>query len=151
MPPAPLDPDPGPDPDAAPQAPEGRAPEEQRSEERRRHERRALGAEGPGLFRLELPGRSLPLERVRDVSVSGCGVEAPEPLPVDGEVRLSFRTPDLALVVRARVMWCEPAPDGGRSGADGGAYWAGLRFEAADPHHGVLMFMALRRWLDDFA
>ena len=131
-----------PDPDTA-----ARVPQEQPPEERRRHERRALGAGEPGLFRLELPGRSLPLERVRDVSVSGCGVETPEPLPAGGEVRLCFQTPDLALVVRARVMWCEPAPGGGRHEA----YWAGLRFEAADPHHSVLMFMALRRWLDDFA
>ncbi|RMD78409.1 MAG: PilZ domain-containing protein [Gammaproteobacteria bacterium] len=89
-----------------------------------------------------LPPEGLPLQRVHDVSVSGCGVESPVPLAPGQALRLVLRTADLDLALRARVMWCEAAGEG--------RHRAGLRFEAPDPHHCVLMFMALRRWLDDF-
>ncbi|HHM05229.1 MAG TPA: PilZ domain-containing protein [Gammaproteobacteria bacterium] len=117
-------------------------------ENQRRHDRHTLRTEEiEGRFKLNVAGEWHPLMRINDVSVSGMGLYFAAPLEAGTPVKVSYEADDMHVMVSATVVWHSPddtAEDGVPS------YRLGLQFNPLDADTNVLMFMALRKYLDAF-
>lgn len=84
------------------------------------------------------------IEYVRDVSISGVGLELQQPLPAGNQVALKYESDDFQLTINGTVKWCD------RSDRGDGCCSIGIEFDPQDYENNSLFFLALRKFLDDF-
>lgn len=121
------------------------------SRERRRHERHVIRIdEKAAFFRLHHNGKWRPLEGVHDVSVSGMGLRHSEAIDPDTPIKVSFTSRDLEVVLNARVRWCQSIPQDIAVTGELDVYRLGIEFDPQRMEDSMLMFMALRKYLDPF-
>ena len=117
--------------------------------ESREYERKPLlTPEQEGIFFLEVEGERYIFDTVKDVSVSGAGVELPVALLPTSIVVLGFDQEDYQVRVKATVVWCqtieEPDPINGQN------FRIGIRFNPLDLKNSSQLFLALREFIDPF-
>lgn len=95
------------------------------------------------LFFLEQDNERHAITHIRDVSLSGVGINMNQPINANESVALTYDSDDFTLTINGVAAWCNP-----RDGGDG--YSLGIRFNAADPNDNSLFFLAIRKYLDDF-
>lgn len=109
----------------------------------RSHERKqVVHEEVPGRFVLVYKGESYVFSKVNDVSISGMGVMFSMELTVGDEVALRYESDDLNVEVNAEVIWVEKI--------NNNVYRTGMQFSNANMDNNVMLFMALREYIDDF-
>lgn len=113
--------------------------------ERRHPPRNTIAKDIEGEFYIAVEDESYPVHKVKDVSISGIGVVLPRRVYKDTDVRLIFKADDLRLELEGRIVWCaeESAPSSD-------SCQAGIEFSPANRDNNCLLFMALRKYLDDF-
>ncbi len=93
-------------------------------------------------FSLLCDRRNYAITKVRDVSISGVGLEAPHPFQSGDQVSLVYDSGDLRLSIGGTVMWCQPQSDG--------VHALGIQFDRANRQDTALFFLAIRKYLDEF-
>lgn len=99
-----------------------------------------------GTFHLQAKNKSYDSTQVRDVSVSGVGIQLSEPLEVGTTVDMTFKAGDWKIAVEGRVVWCSVAAarGGGPSAKSTEAYRMGIKFNPRNANNNVIFFMASR-------
>lgn len=98
-----------------------------------------------GSFRLEAGNKSYDSTLIRDVSVSGVGIQLSEPLEVGTSVDMIFSAGDWKISVEGRVVWCSVAIAQGAGGVRGSeVYRVGIKFDPRNANNNVIFFMASR-------
>lgn len=98
-----------------------------------------------GSFHLEAKDKRFTPAYIRDVSVSGVGVQLDEPLEVGTNVDLTFSAGDWKISVEGRVVWCSIAlTRSDRSAKSAEAYRIGVKFNPRNANNNVIFFMASR-------
>lgn len=121
------------------------------SKERRRHERHALRLNAKEvMFRLQYQGKWHRIENVNDVSVSGIGLHFTEAIETGTPVKISFMSRDLEIVLGAKVCWCQAGVQDVSIVGTTETYRVGIEFDPQRIDDSMLMFMALRKYLDSF-
>jgi len=119
------------------------------SQERRRHTRLAVRIdEMDGFFRLNLNGEWHPLNEVKDVSISGMGLCLTAAIPPGTILQVGYMSRDLEITLPATVRWCRdhaPSEEGAPA-----SYYVGIEFQSKKIDDNMLMFMAIRKFLDPF-
>ncbi len=118
--------------------------------ERRQNERKTIAREINGEFQITIDGKSYPIVNVTDVSISGIGLCFPQEVATDTSIRLNYSAPDFKLAINGRVAWCTENKDPAPESTNAGAYQIGIEFDPTNMDHNCLLFMALRKYLDDF-
>ena len=93
-------------------------------------------------FFLHCGDQTFEISKIRDVSISGVGVETVQACEKGDTVVLKFDSDDLKLNIRGSVMWCKPLERDG--------YALGIEFDVQNREDNTLFFMAMRKYLDDF-
>jgi hypothetical protein len=97
-----------------------------------------------GSFRLSSRNKNYDPAVVRDVSVSGAGIQLPEPLEVGATVDLTFAAGDWRISVEGRVVWCSIANVKRGDAGMVEAYRMGIKFNPRNANNNVIFFMASR-------
>lgn len=98
-----------------------------------------------GSFRLQAQNKSYDFTLIRDVSVSGVGIQLPEPLEVGATVDMIFSAGDWKIAVEGRVVWCSVATGKDELGTGSvEAYRMGIKFNPRNANNNVIFFMASR-------
>ncbi len=98
-----------------------------------------------GSFHLQAQDKSYDFTLIRDVSVSGVGIQLSEPLEVGAPVDMTFSAGDWKIAVEGRVVWCSVAAARGNPGArPEEAYRIGIKFNPRNANNNVIFFMASR-------
>lgn len=120
------------------------------SQDRRRHERRIIRIpNNEAFFRLHVHDKWHPINNVHDASISGIGIWFAEAVSGGTPVKILFVSRDFEIVLSARVCWCQSGDqDGALTGGD--THRLGIEFDPKRLEDNVLMFMALRKYLDEF-
>lgn len=118
--------------------------------ERRRHARKSVYTDIQGEFQANIDGKNYPVLNIKDVSISGIGLSLPLNAEPDTEIRLTFSAEDLKLAIKGRVAWTTESENPTPDIAVECAYMVGVEFDPANGDHNCLLFMALRKYLDDF-
>lgn len=114
------------------------------SDERRRNTRSGLKIEDQhNLFFLKTQGDVHPITLVRDVSVSGVGLEMNQPFQPGEAVSLKYDADDFELTITGTIIWCQRIEQNGR-------YNLGIEFDRQNGENNALFFLALRKYLDEF-
>ena len=92
-------------------------------------------------FYVEFAGHTLPIANIRDVSVSGVGLQLDEIIAQGETIELGYNSADLNLKVKGNVIWCD---------AHERPVSVGVEFTHDTPHENMLFFMAMRKYLDEF-
>jgi len=118
------------------------------SNERRRHTRLALRTpEMDGFFRIHFNEEWYPLTDIHDVSISGMGFRFATPINPGTVLRISYMSRDFETTLPATVKWCR---DKAQDGNPAVGYTLALEFDMKNVNENMLMFMALRKFLDPF-
>lgn len=98
-----------------------------------------------GSFLMVAKDKQYTLALIRDVSVSGVGLQLDEPLEVGTNVDLTFSAGDWKISVEGRVVWCSIAmARGDRPAKSAEAYRIGIKFNPRNANNNVIFFMASR-------
>jgi len=92
-------------------------------------------------FYLEFAGQTVPISNIRDVSISGVGLEVEQIIAQGETIELGFNSDDLELKVKGHVAWCD---------ASNSPVALGIEFTSDTPQDNMLFFMAMRKFLDEF-
>jgi len=92
-------------------------------------------------FSIESAGQSIPITRIRDVSISGVGLALEQTIAEGETITLACQFDDLKLRIQGQVAWC----DGSSS-----PVCIGVEFSRETPRDNMLLFLAIRKYLDDF-
>lgn len=92
-------------------------------------------------FSIEFGGQSVPITNIRDVSVSGVGLELEQIIAKGETIELVFDSGDFKLKVKGTVAWCD---------ANNKPVSLGIEFSNESPRDNMLFFMAMRKFLDEF-
>ena len=93
-------------------------------------------------FFLHCGDQSFEIRKIRDVSISGVGLETVQNCEKGDTVVLKYDSDDLKLNIRGTVMWCKPLDHDG--------YALGIEFDVQNREDNTLFFMAMRKYLDEF-
>jgi len=119
--------------------------------ENREYERKPLHTpEEEGAFFIEADGECHFFDKVKDVSVSGAGVQLPVPLAPTSHVILGFEQEDYRVQVQATVVWCHPIEGDPAATDTQQNYRVGIRFNPLDLKNSSMLFLALREFIDPF-
>ncbi len=118
--------------------------------ERRQHERKRVAGEILGEFQITIDGKTYPILDVKDVSISGVGIAFAHKVEANTNIRLNFNAADLKLAINGRVAWCIENRDPLHDVPATDAFKMGIEFDAKTADHNCLLFMAVRKYLDDF-
>ena len=119
--------------------------------ESREHERKPLlPPEQNGVFFIEVNGERHLFDTVKDVSVSGAGVQLAVPLVPTSPVVLGFDQEDYQVRVQATVIWCQELEEHDEIDNRQSKYRLGIRFNPVDLKNSSLLFLALREFIDPF-
>jgi hypothetical protein len=117
--------------------------------ESREYERKPLlTPEKDEVFFLEVDGERYLFDTVKDVSVSGAGVQLSVPLLPTSTVILGFDQEDYQVRVQATVIWCQAIEE--QDPINGQNYRLGIRFNPLDLKNSSMLFLALREFIDPF-
>ncbi len=119
-------------------------------QERREHERKTITSAIKGEFQITIEGKSYPVLNVKDVSISGIGLTFMQEIATNTEIRLCFNAADLKLAISGRVAWCTENKSSASDSDASDTFQLGIEFDASNKDHNCLLFMALRKYLDDF-
>jgi len=112
--------------------------------EKRKNARSGLSMENQeGQFNIEKDQESFSIKRIRDVSISGVGLEMSRALPVGEQLSLSYNSGDFQLSILGTVIWCNPE-------TQSGPYILGIEFNPESRENNALFFLAIRKYLDEF-
>jgi hypothetical protein len=119
--------------------------------ESREYERKPLlTPEEENLFFIEIDGVRYPLDNVKDISVSGAGIQLTVPLIPTSPVVVGFEQDEQEVRVQGAVVWCqELAADDAVDGHQP-RYRLGIRFNPMDLKNSSALFLALREYIDPF-
>lgn len=121
------------------------------SRERRRHERRILRIpDKEAFFRLHINGKWHAINSVHDASISGMGIWFTDEVGGDTPAKILFVSHDFEIVLDARVRWCQHSAQDISVAGTTEVYRLGIEFEPSRAEDNMLMFMALRKYLDGF-
>ncbi len=121
------------------------------SSERRRHTRLGVRSkEMDGFFRIHFNGEWHPLTEVHDVSISGMGLRFAIPINPGTALKIGYMSRDMEITLPATVRWCRDKTQQDIPGGDFEGYRLGIEFESNNVNDNMLMFMALRKYLDPF-
>jgi len=111
--------------------------------EKRRHERKNLVYEQiPGKFHIGLGDERIEFNQVNDVSISGMGILLEQYLAKNSEITVEYEADDFYVKIQAEVVWQEKLSDE--------VYRMGIHFSNNSVDDNVMLFMALREYIDDF-
>lgn len=119
-------------------------------QDRRQHPRSTVAREIQGEFHILMNAKSYPVHKVRDVSISGIGLSFPQPVERDTDIRLVFKADGLRLDLKGRIAWCAENKEPPIDIPALGAYQVGIELCRSNRDNNCLLFMALRKYLDDF-
>ncbi len=121
------------------------------SDDRRRHERRIVRIpDNKVFFRLHIHDKWHAINNVHDASISGMGIWFTEAISSGTPVKILFAARDFEIVLNASVCWCQNETQDCGLGESGNVYRLGIEFDPKHLEDNVLMFMALRKYLDGF-
>jgi len=119
--------------------------------ESRENERKPLiSPDQEAAFFIESNGARYPFNKVKDVSVSGAGIQLPIPLAPASPILLGFDQGDYQVRVQATVVWCQPLEAENPSAANQQNFRMGVRFNPLDLKNSSMLFLALREFIDPF-
>ncbi|HFD92399.1 MAG TPA: PilZ domain-containing protein [Gammaproteobacteria bacterium] len=111
--------------------------------EKRKHARSGLQMDNQeSQFYVSKDQETINITKIRDVSFSGVGLEMPRPFPVGEKLALTYEEDDgFQIQVNGTVIWCD---------SDAGRHTLGVEFEGHNGQDSSLLFMALRKYIDEF-
>lgn len=110
--------------------------------EKRQENRASVNLDGQtNQFYVKFAGNTFPIANIRDVSVSGVGLQLDEMIAQGETIELGYDSTDLSLQVKGNVIWC----DGHQRPVS-----VGVEFSRETPQENMLFFMAMRKFLDEF-
>jgi hypothetical protein len=110
--------------------------------EKRQETRASVNLDGQNNhFFVEFAGQTFPIANIRDVSVSGVGLQLDQMIAQGETIELAYTSDDLDLKVKGNVIWCD--------GHDRPVS-VGVEFCHDTPQDNMLFFMAMRKFLDEF-
>lgn len=119
--------------------------------ESRENERKALVTPDQEIvFFIESNGERYPFNKVKDVSVSGAGIQLPIPLAPSSPIVLGFDQDDYQVRVQGTVVWCQALEEECANDTDQRSYRMGVRFNPLDMKNSSMLFLALREFIDPF-
>ena len=119
--------------------------------ESRENERKLLiTPDKEAVFFIESNGARYPFDKVKDVSVSGAGIQLPIPLAPSSSVILGFDQDDYQVRVQGTVVWCQELVEECANDTDQRHYRMGVRFNPQDMKNSSMLFLALREFIDPF-
>ncbi len=111
--------------------------------ENRAHQRENLAYEQvPGNFLIEVGAQKHVFSQVNDVSISGLGILIDKHIPEGSAVWVSYHSVDFSISIAANVVWSNQLADG--------VYRMGVQFDSGKMDDNVLLFMTLRKYIDEF-
>lgn len=114
-----------------------------RTLEKRKNARSGLSvANQENLFSLIRDQERFRISKVRDVSISGIGLETRHSFQTGEHVALAYEEGDFQLHINGRIMWCKLG--------DGGQFAMGIEFDPGNRQDNALFFLAIRKYLDEF-
>ena len=90
---------------------------------------------------IESAGQSVPVTRIRDVSISGVGLALEQTIAKGETITLACQFEDLKLRIQGQVAWCDDSSS---------PVCVGVEFSRETPRDNMLFFLAIRKYLDDF-
>ena len=102
------------------------------------------------IFFIEVNGERYPFNKVKDVSVSGAGIQLSVPLAQSSSIILGFDQDDYQVRVQGTVVWCQPFEEQYDNGSTQHHYRMGVRFNPLDIKNSSMLFLALREFIDPF-
>lgn len=118
--------------------------------ERRQHERKRIISEIAGEFQIIIEDKIYPVLNVKDISISGISITFIHRLATHTNIRLNFNAADLKLAINGRVAWCSESKNPTPDSIITDAFQVGIEFNSKNSDHNCLLFMALRKYLDEF-
>jgi len=92
-------------------------------------------------FYIERAGEIHPIKDVRDVSISGMGLEISEGFTKGEKIILNYNSDGFNMQIDGTVMWCDSQHSGSAMG---------IEFDGSNQGDNTLFFMAMRKYLDEF-
>ena len=119
--------------------------------ESRENERKPLiSPDKEALFFVESSGKRYPFDKVKDVSVSGAGIQLPVPIAPASSIVLGFDQDDYQVRVQGTVVWCQALEENNAADQSRRDYRMGVRFNPLDLKNSSILFLALREFIDPF-
>lgn len=116
---------------------------EQAAMEKRQNARCGLVMEDQEIqFTLMQNDKTFAINRVRDVSISGVGLEAQQEFSKGEQLSLAYNSGDFQLSINGTVMWC--------TAQDNNNFALGIKFDMENRQDNALFFLAIRKYLDEF-
>ena len=94
-------------------------------------------------FTMSVAQQTFPITAIRDVSVSGAGLEMDQPLKQGTAVVLHYTEGDFQLDIDGTIMWCTNTSAQGR-------FALGIEFNRSNGSNNSFFFLAMRKFLDEF-
>ena len=101
-----------------------------------------------GFFRLHFNGEWHTLDNVHDVSISGMGIRFVTPINPGSQLKIAYVSRDFEITLPATVRWCRDKTPNASSAGE--SYQLGVEFDNGNINDNMLMFMAIRKFLDPF-
>lgn len=118
--------------------------------ESRENERKPLVTpDKEAAFFIESNGVRYPFDKVKDVSVSGAGIQLPIPLAASSAIVLGFDQDDFQVRVQGTIVWCHALEEYNQNSTKR-HYRMGVRFNPLDMKNSSILFLALREFIDPF-
>lgn len=112
------------------------------SDNQRRFERLGVNLhDNKHQFYIERDGERYAISKIRDVSISGIGLESAVSLHEGEEVIMGYNSDDLVLRIESCVAWID---------TQNGANILGIEFSDSHRQNNMLFFMATRKYIDSF-
>ena len=119
--------------------------------ESRENERKPLVTpDKEAVFFVESNGARYPFDKVKDVSVSGAGIQLSVPLVPTSAIVLGFEQSDYQVRVQGTVVWCQALEEAYTDDTAPQHYRMGVRFNPLDIKNSSMLFLALREFIDPF-
>jgi len=111
--------------------------------EKREHERKNLAYDQvPGKFHVLHKDERIEFNQVNDVSISGMGMLLDADIQAGNMIAVGYEADDFSVVIQAEVVWQEKLSED--------VFRVGIKFSTENMNDNVMMFMALREYIDDF-
>lgn len=108
----------------------------------RRETRSSVNLQGQtDSFYVEFVDQTIPIINIRDVSITGVGLEIDQIIDKGETVELGYNSDDMELKVKGTVIWCDTSTT---------SVMLGVEFSKETLQENILFFMAMRKFLDEF-
>jgi len=111
--------------------------------EKRKHARSGLQMERQeSQFYVSKDQETINITKIRDVSISGVGLEMPRAFPVGEKLSLTYDDNDgFQIQINGTVIWCNSESEN---------HTLGIKYEKENGEDNSLFFLALRKYIDEF-